>query len=146
MAHTFHQLAQSRTRLGAQVVPGVAQVVEVDHRQPGGFERSEPDATAEVAMPQRHASGTCEHERFVAGSGESGQVPGQVLGDQVGERDDALTRVGLRRPEVIAAARHLGKRPLNPDCADSRSMSLRRSAASSPQRRLVNTANRISAR
>jgi hypothetical protein len=39
MAHAFHQLAHSRARLGAQVVPGVAQVMEVDHWQLGGFER-----------------------------------------------------------------------------------------------------------
>jgi hypothetical protein len=44
-------------------------------------------------MPQRHAGGTCEHERFVIGGGEPGQVACQVLDDQIKERDDARNTV-----------------------------------------------------
>jgi hypothetical protein len=39
MAHTVHQLAQARARIGGESVPGMAQVVEVDAGQAKGQAR-----------------------------------------------------------------------------------------------------------
>jgi hypothetical protein len=47
MAHACHQLAQARAGCRGQDVAGVAQVVEMDIRQPRFGERGQPDAAAE---------------------------------------------------------------------------------------------------
>lgn len=63
------QLSQVRARTGREHVSGMAKVVEVDRWQPGSLERGHPDPAAEVAVPQRVAAGTGEHEPVIPGRG-----------------------------------------------------------------------------
>jgi hypothetical protein len=65
VAHTVHQLAQARARIGGEGVPGMTQVVEVDAGQAGLGDGGKPRAAVKVAMPQRRAHRAGEHEHLV---------------------------------------------------------------------------------
>ena len=78
MAHSFHEFPEVGTCLGGECVACVPQIVKVDGREPGSFDGLRPGTTTEVAGPQRGAGRACENERVSFGSGELGQVAGQV--------------------------------------------------------------------
>jgi len=67
VSHPVHQLALGRARVGREGVPGVAQVMEVDGREPCCAESWHPDSTVEVTVPQRAACRAGEQQRVVSG-------------------------------------------------------------------------------
>src|SRR5262245_15359702 len=50
--HAVHQLAQSSASIRREGVPGVPQIMEMDHWQTGSAESGIPDPAPEVAVPQ----------------------------------------------------------------------------------------------
>jgi hypothetical protein len=100
-----------------ELVTGMAQVVKVNRREPGRPQRRMPDATAEVAAPQRAARRTGEHEPVITGCGEGHDVRGKIRGDHRRNSHDPVTGVRLRRPERAPAAAPLAQLPGNPDDA-----------------------------
>ncbi len=79
--------------IGHERVPGMPQVVKVDRWQAGGGQRGEPDAAAEVAVPQRQAGRTGEDERVVSLTGTAVEMGADAGRDQAGNRHQALARV-----------------------------------------------------
>ena len=146
VTHALHQLAEVGARLGDQVVAGVPEVVEVDALEVGSSDRRDPDPVPE--------SGVTEQFAFRAGE-EQAVRPGQsVLGQVV------LTMAGsigagmmtTRRPAAVLGGEKSGAWPLTSvSCRVMRtvavlvSMSRRRSATSSPQRRPQKQASRTKA-
>ena len=55
MPHAVHKLTQVGTLVRRELVTGVAQVVKMNRWKSGRAESRVPDATAEVAAPQRLA-------------------------------------------------------------------------------------------
>jgi hypothetical protein len=60
VAQAFHQLAQSRSRLGDEVVPGVPQVVKVHSGETGRGDGGNPGPVPEGAVAEQLALGTGE--------------------------------------------------------------------------------------
>jgi hypothetical protein len=87
-----------------------------------------------------------EHEPGITVQGEALKMPAQVGRDHIGERHQADARVRLGRPEGSSAANGLGELPSTRTVQASRSISPRRSAASSPQRKLPKVPSSTSAR
>ena len=81
MAHPVHQLAQRGPSIGSELVTGVPQIMEMNHRQPGRSQSREPDTLPKV-LPQRHALRAREHQGFIVGLDQ----PGHVLPDNRHDR------------------------------------------------------------
>ena len=77
MAHAFHQLSKARALRCRHRVTGVAQIMEVQVRQPYGVSRPDPEL-AEVLPPQPPAQRADEDQAVVGGLGEALQVPAQL--------------------------------------------------------------------
>src|SRR6202035_4300523 len=105
----------SRPRTGGQGVAGVSEIVEVDTRKPGFAHSGQPDAIAEVAVPQWLAFRAGEDQPFVAVLGEAGQVPLDDRDDDLGNRHDALASRRLRWPIHEPQAVDLAELPDHPD-------------------------------
>jgi hypothetical protein len=65
----MRSISSRRLAPALELVAGMAQVVKMDHGQPGRAESWPPGAADEVAASQRSAFGAGEHEPVVAGSG-----------------------------------------------------------------------------
>jgi hypothetical protein len=113
--HAVHQLTQAGTLVGRELITGVAQVVKVDRREPSRLKGRMPDATAEVATPQRTACGgwwtRTRHHRARRRSRCVRQGPGR----SPREPRQSITSVRLGRPEREPAAAMLAELPGNPD-------------------------------
>jgi hypothetical protein len=106
----------------------------------------EPHPAAEVRVPRRAPTRAREEQAVVFSADESREVPGKIRHDEIRKHDGPLSGLGLGRPESdpppgdSASCRNIRT------VRASRSMSQRRSAASSAQRKLPKTASRIGAR
>jgi len=74
-----------------------------------------PDATTEIATPQRPASRAGEHEPVITGHGVGHDMRSKVRDDHRGNRDSPVTGVRLGRPEREPATALLAELPGNPD-------------------------------
>jgi hypothetical protein len=145
VAHPVHEFAQAGPGLGGQGVAGMPQVVEVDADEPGRFERRAPDAR-EVAAAELGTfrpmktrlwgSAPVKSSRCSATSAsrKGGMVTQRILASDLG---GPVTSAPVVSSTTAASTRI---RPAET------SMCLRRSAASSPQRRPQKTARRMSSR
>lgn len=77
--------------LAASWFAGMAQVVEVDHRESGRAQSWLPDAAGEVAAPQRSTLRTGEDKPVITGRGVGADVQGEVGDDDLGDGYQPMT-------------------------------------------------------
>ena len=141
VTHPLHQLAEVRARVGREHVPGMAQVVEMHRREPGRRQGRYPEPAPEVGVPERPASGTGENEPV---------SPGRAKVITCAARPGMINSgiATIRTPASDFGGPNVNPPPSRSfSCRTTRtvrawtSISARRSAASSPHRRLVNAAS-----
>ena len=94
VAHPVHQLGQRGARLTGQRVPGMAEIMDMNRREPSFGQRPRP-RLGEVATPELAAFDTDKDETVRTSAREGVQVPPQLGDDQLGEDDRAVARPGL---------------------------------------------------
>ena len=95
------------------MVPGVAEIVEVDAIQSGGGERRCPGSAAEVAVPEQMAARRGEDERVGVRSRVGVEVVLYISYDGARQDDAALACGGLRRCEERRLAASLSELTAN---------------------------------
>jgi hypothetical protein len=145
VAHPFHQLAKASARGRRQSVPGMPQIVQVHARQPDLIASLDPQVTE--VRPAKSATLRADKDKAVIA------VQDEALQSQRSSGTISSGTETTRRP-----ARDLGSSSIRVPSfiwaidrttrivRDSRSMSPRRSAASSPNRKLANVARSRRAR
>src|SRR5690242_7197142 len=99
LPHPSHELPEVSARIGGELIAGVPQVVEVNVFKTYSGQRGKPDTPPEVRMRKRRSCRAAEHER--GRKRNPPQVLPQVKIDQLRERDDAGTGLGLGRAELV---------------------------------------------